>query len=95
MGKPAAFDFTITFPLTPKMLEQSSTHSGFAAEVVHNLKKSANVITYNAKCSELGWSCLPLAVESYGNWGPGYTRSKATHELYSKLNLVHCLSHLS
>ena len=32
-GKPAAFDFTITSPLTPEILGQSSTHSGFAAEV--------------------------------------------------------------
>ena len=21
------------------------------------------------KCQELGWVCVPLAVESYGNWG--------------------------
>ncbi|KAL5481562.1 hypothetical protein EMCRGX_G021752 [Ephydatia muelleri] len=21
------------------------------------------------KCQELGWSCIPLAVETYGNWG--------------------------
>ena len=38
-GKPAAFDFTITSPLTRKILGQSSTHSGFAAEVaeIHNI----------------------------------------------------------
>ena len=21
------------------------------------------------KCTELGWACVPLAVETYGNWG--------------------------
>ena len=61
----AAFDFTITSPLTPEILGQSSTHSGFAAEVAKICKYCNN----NAKCSELGWSCLLLAVETYGNWG--------------------------
>ena len=23
----------------------------------------------DAKCTELGWSCVSLAVESYGAWG--------------------------
>ena len=25
----------------------------------------------DAKCTELGWICVPLAVESYGAWGRG------------------------
>ena len=25
--------------------------------------------TNDPKCSELGWVCIPLAVETYGNWG--------------------------
>eukprot|EP00731_Ephydatia_muelleri_P025148 Em0017g231a len=28
-------------------------------------KHSAN----DAKCSELGWTCIPLVAESYGAWG--------------------------
>ena len=64
-GKPAAFDFTVTSPLIPKTLGQSSIRSGFAAELAETRKHQSN----NAKCSELGWSCLPLAVETYGNWG--------------------------
>ena len=34
----------------------------FAAE---SRKHAAN----NAKCQELGWSCIPLAIEAYSNWG--------------------------
>eukprot|EP00731_Ephydatia_muelleri_P014677 Em0008g397a len=31
------------------------------------------------KCQELGWSCIPLAVETYGNWG------KQAHDTFSRL----------
>ena len=24
---------------------------------------------YVTRCRELGWLCIPLAVETYGNWG--------------------------
>ena len=36
--------------------------AAFAAEV---RRHTAN----DAKCQELGWSCIPLAVETYSNWG--------------------------
>ena len=26
-------------------------------------------IANDPKCQELGWVCVPLAVETYGNWG--------------------------
>ena len=91
-------NFIITSPLIPKPLGQSSIRSGFAAELTETCKHQSN----NAKCSELGWSCFPLAVETYGNWGKeavntfvhriamysGYARSKVTHDLYSKMNLT-------
>ena len=28
-----------------------------------------NFTITSAKCSEFGWGCLPLAVETCGNWG--------------------------
>ena len=31
------------------------------------------------KCSELGWVCVPLAVETYGNWG------KEARDTFSRL----------
>ena len=40
--------------------------SGSTAQVAENRKHASN----DAKCSELGWVCVPLAVEAYGCWGP-------------------------
>eukprot|EP00731_Ephydatia_muelleri_P014545 Em0008g265a len=31
------------------------------------------------KCQDLGWSCIPFAVETYGNWG------KEAHHTFSRL----------
>ena len=38
--------------------------SGSAALAAEVRKHNAN----DAKCSELGWSCIPIAVETYGCW---------------------------
>ena len=64
-GRPAALDVTVTSPLTPAILEETSALAGSAAHIAETRKHSAN----DAKCEELGWVCIPLAVESYGNWG--------------------------
>ena len=64
-GKPAAFDVTVASPLTPATLNEASASAGAAAHVAENRKHAAN----DTKCQELGWSCIPLAVETYGNWG--------------------------
>ncbi|KAL5502816.1 hypothetical protein EMCRGX_G009650 [Ephydatia muelleri] len=66
LGKPAAFDITVTSPLTPITLHEASVTSGSTAQVAENRKHASN----DAKCSELGWVCVPLAVEAYGCWGP-------------------------
>ena len=39
--------------------------AGAAAQAAEARKYTTN----DQKCSELGWSCVPLAVESYGAWG--------------------------
>ena len=39
--------------------------AGSAAKVVECRKHDLN----DPKCSELGWKCTPLAVETYGCWG--------------------------
>ena len=62
LGKPAAFDITVTSPLTPITLHEASVTSGSTAQVAENRKHASN----DAKCSELGWVCVPLAVEAYG-----------------------------
>ena len=64
-GKPAAFDVTVASPLTPATLNEASASAGAAAHVAENRKHAAN----DTKCQELGWSCIHLAVETYGNWG--------------------------
>eukprot|EP00731_Ephydatia_muelleri_P003042 Em0001g3042a len=42
-----------------------SLSEGAAAEEAEVRKHRAN----DPKCSGLGWVCIPLAVETYGNWG--------------------------
>ena len=39
--------------------------AGAAAAASEQRKHIAN----DPKCQELGWVCVPLAVETYGNWG--------------------------
>eukprot|EP00731_Ephydatia_muelleri_P029661 Em0021g184a len=55
---------TITSSLTPVTLSEASVALGAAAFVAESRKHAAN----DAKCQELGWSCILLAVETYGNW---------------------------
>ena len=64
-GKPAALDITITSPLCPANLVDSCHQAGSVALAAEARKLHSN----GPKCQELGWSCIPLAVETYGNWG--------------------------
>eukprot|EP00731_Ephydatia_muelleri_P011585 Em0006g479a len=100
LGKPAAFDLTITSPLNPTTLTEAGVKCGSSAQVAEVRKHAAN----DGKCKELGWVCIPLAVESYGCWGMeaqesfkrlaarlaiqmGCSRSQATATLYQRLSL--------
>ena len=65
MGKPAAFDFTVTSPLTSSNIPEASVTAGSAAFAAEETKHKAN----DSKCAELGWVCIPIAVETYGCWG--------------------------
>ena len=101
LGKPAAFDITVTSPLNPSTFTEASVMAGSAALAAEQRKHNAN----DVKCSELGWKCVPLAVESYGCWGTearqhlarlasrlatryNTTKSQATSNLYGRLNLT-------
>ena len=64
-GKHAALDITVTSPLIPSIRTAASLSEGAAAEEAEARKHRAN----DPKCSELGWVCIPLAMETYGNWG--------------------------
>ena len=65
LGKPAALDLTVTSTLNSSTLMEAGVTSGSAALAAEVRKHNAN----DAKCSELGWSCIPIAVETYGCWG--------------------------
>ena len=100
-GSSAAFDVTVTSPLTPVSLQESSVTAGTAALLAEPRKHQEN----DPKCDTLGWKCIPLAVESYGNWGfearkvasrlsfgIGHQKSKLLLDIYGRLNvtLVRC-----
>ena len=74
-GKPAALDLTITSPLCSAILSESCHQASAAALAAEARKLHSN----GSKCQELGWSCIPLAVETYGNWG------KEAHDTFSRL----------
>ena len=73
-AKPAAFDVTVSSPLTPATLHDACNSAGVAAHKAECQKHSSN----DPKCQELGWVCVPLAVESYGNWGKEAQNTFAT-----------------
>ena len=64
-GKPVALDITITSTLCPAILGESCHQTGAAVLAAEAHKLHSN----GPKCQDLGWSCIPLAVETYGNWG--------------------------
>ena len=64
-GISATFDETVTSSLTPVSLREASVTAGTAALLAEQRKHQAN----DPKCDTIGWKCIPLAVESYGNWG--------------------------
>ena len=78
-GTSAAFDITVTSPLnSPNMLE-AGMYQGVSAKSAEHRKHTEN----DPKCVELGWRCIPLAVESYGAWGP--EASKAFSQVATRL----------
>ena len=84
-GHPAAFDVTVTSPLTPTTLNFSAVTEGAAALAAEERKHASN----EAKCEDLGWTCIPLAVESYGNWG------KEAHDVFNRLTSLLAFGHSS
>ena len=62
LGKPAAFDLSVTSTLYPSVLLEASMTAGSTALVAENRKHKYN----DRKCEELGWVCIPLVVETYG-----------------------------
>ena len=62
---PAAVDLTITSPPNSTILSEAGMKAVSAAQAAGCKKHQTN----DTKCSELSWSCVPPAVETYGCWG--------------------------
>ena len=75
-GRPAVCDFTATSLLTPAFLINAGMNAGTAAAAA---SKSRKHIFSDHKCQELSWVCVPLAVETCGNWG------RQAHITFSRL----------
>ena len=69
-------------PLTPATLHDACNSAGVSAHKAECRKHSSN----DPKCQELGWVCVPLAVESYGNWG------KKAHNTFARLASILSIS---
>ena len=87
-GKPTPFDVTVTSLLTPVTLSEArwvSVAIGAAVFAAESRKHAAN----DAKGQELGWSCIPLAVETYCDWG------KQAQSVFSRLASLLAISQAS
>ena len=54
------WDVTVASPLTPAVLNEAGMTAAAASE-------QGKHIANDPKFQELGWVCVPLAVETYGN----------------------------
>ena len=63
--KPAAIDVSITSPLKSNILSEAGVVAGAAARQTEERKHTCN----DTICSELGWKCVLLVVETFGAWG--------------------------
>eukprot|EP00731_Ephydatia_muelleri_P011926 Em0006g820a len=77
--KPAAIDVSITSPLKSNILSEAGVVAGAAARQTEERKHTCN----DTICSELGWKCVPLVVETFGAWGR--TAGQFFGELASRL----------
>ena len=94
IGKSAACDVTVVNPLNPSLILGASTTVGYSAAEKEVVKMTKN----GPKCAELGWECIPLAVETYGGWGrkgPGNVQpdqqevgSGLRQDMYGRLSLT-------
>jgi hypothetical protein len=64
LGKSAAFDLTVVSPLTQHNLSGAGDFQYDAVSRAASLKHEEN----DEKCAALNWLCVPLAVDSYGQW---------------------------
>ena len=51
--------------LNSSVMSEASVRAGSAAQAAERHKHQAS----DEKCQELGWACIPLAIEAYRCWG--------------------------
>ena len=73
-GIACGFGHNCDAPLTSAILDESCSTAGIDAVAAESHKHVAN----DPKCAELGWTCVPLAVETYGN---GVSEAQRTFSL--------------
>ena len=64
-GKPTAYDLSVSSLLKPEVVSEAGHTAGSAGFATEQRKLQEN----SSICDELGWSCIPLVVESFGAWG--------------------------
>ena len=62
MGKPAAFDLSVTSPLNLNVMLKAGLTAGAAARVTELRKHEAN----DGKCRKLAWVWVPIVIEASG-----------------------------
>ena len=60
LGKTAACDLSVTSPLNSEILSKAGVTAGAAAQATELRKHDAD----DVKCSDHGWICIPLVVET-------------------------------
>eukprot|EP00731_Ephydatia_muelleri_P005532 Em0002g1708a len=86
LGKPAAFDLSVTSTLQSSALLEASVTAGSAALLSENRKHNNS----DKKCDELGWARIPLVVAVAGRLSVrnNELKSKTIFSLYSHLGLT-------
>ena len=65
-GTSAAFDIMVAYLLNSHNNLEAGMYQGVSATAAEHRKHNKN----DPKCAELGWRCVPLAVENCEAWGP-------------------------
>ena len=65
LGKPAAFDLSVTSMLNAHIFQEACVTAGSAALAALIRKHQVN----DERCRDLGSACIHLVVETYGRWG--------------------------
>ena len=101
LGKPAAFDLSVTSTLNAQIFQEACVTASSAALAAQIRKHRVN----DERCRDLGWACISLVVETYGCWGTeviqalsrlathlstrqGHPKSLVSNEMFGRLSLA-------